>query len=154
MKEFHDLVQESWSTQNIADNPTELHLKLQNLRKAIINWKKERIGDINSQEETCKVSIFWLDKQKESRTLTSLEKLLMNELAERYKQIALIKETIWRRRAKRQWIAGGDKNTSYFHSVASVQKRQNIIHTLQKDQEMHHKHEGKAKKSYLNSFVI
>jgi hypothetical protein len=96
MKEFHDLVQESWCTQNIADNPTELHLKLQNLRKAIINWKKERIGDINSQEETYKVSLFWLDKQKESRTLTSLEKLLMNELAERYKQIALIKETIWR----------------------------------------------------------
>jgi hypothetical protein len=49
----------------------------------------ERIGDINNQEEICKITPPWLDKQSR-RTLTSPEKILM------------IKELIWRQRAKRQ----------------------------------------------------
>jgi hypothetical protein len=44
-------------------------------------------------------------------------------LKDRYQQIALIKEEIWRQRAKRQWIAEGDKNTKFFH-LANVQKQQ------------------------------
>jgi Reverse transcriptase (RNA-dependent DNA polymerase) len=94
--EFHELVHKFWSTQNIVRNLAELHLKLQNLRKEIVNWKKERIGDINSQEETCKQTLFWLDKQKEQRALTSLEKVLMHEIMKRYKKIAMTKAAIWR----------------------------------------------------------
>jgi hypothetical protein len=58
-------------------------------------------------------------------------------LKDRYQQIALIKEEIWRQRVKRQWIAEGDKNTNFFHLVANVQKQQNTIHTIQENDEMH-----------------
>jgi hypothetical protein len=34
------------------------------------------------------------------------------------------KESMWQRRAKRQWIKEGDKNTSIFHTMATIQKRQ------------------------------
>jgi hypothetical protein len=94
MQEFQDLVQEFWFSQNLAANPGDLHLKLQGLRKEIIKWKKEKIRDINSQEELYKITHFWLDMQKENRVLTSLESVLMNELIERYKNIAMIKKTI------------------------------------------------------------
>jgi hypothetical protein len=34
---------------------------------------------------------------------------MMNELIERYKNMAMIKEIIWRQRAKRQWFDEGIK---------------------------------------------
>jgi hypothetical protein len=110
MQEFQDLVQEFWSSQNLAANPGDLHLKLQALRKEIIKWKKEKIGDINSQEELYKITLSWLDIQKES----SLNMAMMNELIERYKNMAMIKEIIWRQRAKRQWFDEGIKIWNIF----------------------------------------
>jgi hypothetical protein len=89
------------------------------------------LGDINSQEEICKSVLAWLDKQQDIRQLSHLESLMKTLLTDKYKQIAKDKEMIWKQRAKRNWMKEGDKNTTYFHMVATVQKRQNIIHTFQ-----------------------
>jgi hypothetical protein len=63
----------------------------------------------------------------------------------RYMQIAQSKEMIWRQKAKRQWIREGDKNIIYFNTIATIQKRQNIIHTLKDSQGKHTDHNTKAK---------
>jgi hypothetical protein len=130
--DFIALVQNSWTQSATSRNPIELNNKLIKLRQKIITWKKEKLGDVNSQEEICKSVLAWLDKQQDMRQLSYLESLMKTLLIDRYQQIAKDKQ-----RAKRNWIKEGDKNTTYFHMVATFQKRQNMIHTLEEGQFIH-----------------
>jgi hypothetical protein len=66
------------------------------------------MGDVNSQEEVYKITLNWLDKQAECREITNLERLIKILLKQRYEEISIIKETMWRQRAKHQWIKEGD----------------------------------------------
>jgi hypothetical protein len=78
------------------------------------------LGDVNKQKDICKTTLAWLDKQAERRIISPLEQILKELIKVRYEEISTTKETIWRQRAKRQWIQLGDRNTSYFHKAASV----------------------------------
>ena len=49
--------------------------------------------------------------------------------------VLLDKESrMWRQRARTQWLAKGDKNTKYFHAVATQRKRKNFIKGIQDDE--------------------
>jgi hypothetical protein len=43
-------------------------------------------------------------------------------------------EVMWKQRAKRTWIKDGDKNTRFFHEIATNQKRANWIASLQEEE--------------------
>ncbi len=39
-------------------------------------------------------------------------------------------ETLWKTRAKQQWIKEGDGNTKFFHAIANGRRRANAIHEV------------------------
>lgn len=39
-------------------------------------------------------------------------------------------DTFWRQRSKVTWAREGDRNTSFFHSIATTRKEKNMIHGL------------------------
>ena len=43
------------------------------------------------------------------------------------------KEAFWKQRAKQHWLAEGDTNTRFFHSMASARQRRNRITRLKDD---------------------
>ena len=43
------------------------------------------------------------------------------------------KEAFWKQRAKQHWLAEGDTNTRFFHSMASARQRRNRITRLNDD---------------------
>lgn len=51
-------------------------------------------------------------------------------LIEELENILLQEELFWKQRSRDHWIALGDRNTSYFHSLASINKGKNKILTL------------------------
>lgn len=52
--------------------------------------------------------------------------------AARYKLGVLLlkEEDYWRQRAKVYWLQEGDRNTNFFHAMASQRKRRSVIHSL------------------------
>lgn len=56
---------------------------------------------------------------------------------------------MWRQRSRTQWVAKGDKNTKYFHGVATQRKRRNFIKVVRDVDEVWEFDEGVV----LNIFV-
>lgn len=52
---------------------------------------------------------------------------LFNEFA----VISRNEEITWRQRSRVQWLKHGDKNTKYFHTIATSHKRFNLIENLE-----------------------
>lgn len=47
-----------------------------------------------------------------------------------YVTITSLKEIKWKQKAKVQWLREGDKNTKFFHRIASSRRNTNFIHNL------------------------
>ncbi|XP_031124290.1 uncharacterized protein LOC116027001 [Ipomoea triloba] len=61
--------------------------------------------------------------------LVKLEKALIVE----YQEILNQEELLWYQRSHEDWIVSGDRNTSYYHTAATIRKSQNTIITLRDD---------------------
>lgn len=130
LSDFENLVNQTWTQIPTATDPKALHQKLTHIRKVIRAWKKERVGTLTSQKTISKEVIHWLDKHFEIRILTPLEKLTKSLIKDKFQQITILEEQMWKQQAKRQWIQEGDKNIIYFHAIASTQKQYNWISTI------------------------
>ncbi|XP_078169794.1 uncharacterized protein LOC144564134 [Carex rostrata] len=126
-KQLDEIVAQQWEAKGDANTPEQLQVKLQALQKAIKIWAAERVGSIKSQINVCREFLGWMDKAKETRNATPLEKFVTCQIKRRYTQLATLEEDIWRQRAKLRWELEGDKNTRYFHAFASNSKRNNTI---------------------------
>lgn len=122
---FKQLVHSVWQAEQTAEDPNQLSGKFKNLTKEIIIWKKEHVQAVKYQNQLCMDCIAWLTVQAELRNLTAEERLLKQYMVQRLNQIILLQEEKWRQRAKKSWVQLGDKNTKYFHHVATHKKRRN-----------------------------
>lgn len=71
--------------------------------------------------------VAWLHRQAEIRVLTDVEILLQRIMKTRHNQLVLDQEEKWRQRSKQTWVKAGDKNTRFFHQMASLRKRSNHV---------------------------
>lgn len=55
-------------------------------------------------------------------------------LQKRLERLLLQEEAHWQQRAKRHWLKGGDKNTSFFHQCTRDRKNRNLIDKLVDDE--------------------
>lgn len=78
----------------------------------------------------------WIGRVQEVRRITQLEKWVHLTLKRRYAQLSLLEEDIWRQRAKVKWEINGDRNTRYFHSLATSSKRTNMIQVIEHEGQM------------------
>jgi exonuclease III len=123
MTDFTSMVVTYWQQQSMAHNPNQLHKKLIGLRQRIIQWKRSNTTVWKKQMNTCLECLQWLDTQAEQRRLNAIERFLRPIFKERFQQLADQEEHRWKQRAKRDWIKLGDRNTRYFHQLASQQKK-------------------------------
>ncbi|WMV55130.1 hypothetical protein MTR67_048515, partial [Solanum verrucosum] len=73
-----------------------------------------------------------LEAIQEQRALTDDEALQKSNLAIEFEEVARNEEIAWRR-IKNTMVETGDKNTKYFHRIATAHKRVNSIDNLKVD---------------------
>ena len=64
----------------------------------------------------------------------------------------MFEEDIWKQRAKVRWELKGDRNTRYFHSLATASKRTNTINTVKYEGQEHKIQTAKAD-AFWNFYV-
>lgn len=86
------------------------------------SWSKEHFGSVKHQ--IAKKESLWKAEEAAARGGSyDVVIQLRREL-----NILLEKESqMWRQRSRLKWVAQGDKNTKYFHGVATQRKRKNFI---------------------------
>ena len=55
------------------------------------------------------------------------ESELKKEAKENYKKWAIMEETHWRQLSREIWLKEGDRNTGFFHRMASAHRRHNCM---------------------------
>ncbi|XP_028769504.1 uncharacterized protein LOC114726963 [Neltuma alba] len=96
-------------------------------------WDREVYGNINRKKDHLYRQLDDLNRKIAAIGWSEHLEKLRNELWMELEEILSQEEVMWIQFSRCKWYHHGDRNTRYFHSMASYRKRQNRIEALQLD---------------------
>lgn len=120
---YLNVIKKAWNSSENLPIPEKLKLVRTSLKK----WNQTEFGIIDSKIAEYEDVIQCLDNLAQTKQLDEKE---LNE--RRNAQIELWewlkrKESFWAQKFRAQWLKEGDKNTRFFHTIATIRKRKNSI---------------------------
>ncbi|KAG5585966.1 hypothetical protein H5410_046400 [Solanum commersonii] len=100
------------------------------LKVKMKEWSKENKGNWKQRKEDILSQIANWEIIQEHRMLTDDEILQKVNLAMEFEEIAKKEEIAWKQRSRVQWLKHGDKNTKFFHRIATSHKKFNTMEQL------------------------
>ncbi|KAH7865562.1 hypothetical protein Vadar_008272 [Vaccinium darrowii] len=125
------VIEDSWRiNQNHRRNAMRLCMKLKELKAILKTWAKDVLGNTQKRLEEVELELHKLDIQAEegnsSESIVALKKTLKEELWKLNRAI----ESMWLQKSRINWQLLGDKNTKFFHFMASARQRKNLLSSL------------------------
>ncbi|XP_028105624.1 uncharacterized protein LOC114304686 [Camellia sinensis] len=101
--------------------------KLNMLRSHLRVWNKDVFGNIDTQLKTAEEELHEWDLKVESRSLDEQDFKRRREVRSQVWQLSRSKKKLWHQKSRQKWAHSGDKNTRYFHIMASRRQRKNLL---------------------------
>ncbi|KAF6156182.1 hypothetical protein GIB67_007999 [Kingdonia uniflora] len=129
---FRDLVTCSWG-ESLWGDPIYLPMKkLQRLKAAIKVWRKENLGGLKSQLETCAAELENIQIQLDEKYSEDLMKEATNKQIF-FNSLLNLEDSICRQKAKASWLISGKRNTKYFHALHRIRSQKSLITKISLD---------------------
>ena len=125
-----DTVAKAWTYQTEGTPMFQATKKLRKCKKMLKKWSMDHFGNVKQQIKKTKEKL-WQAEVTSAREGNDEEvvrlKAELNRLCEK-------EEKMWHQRSRLQWIKSGDRNTQFFHGIATQRKQKHFIKGL-KDSE-------------------
>ncbi|GLT56367.1 hypothetical protein SLA2020_294110 [Shorea laevis] len=105
---------------------------INSVQERCLQWNKEVFGDLFRRKRHLKGRLAGIQNSihyPSSRFLQNLEYELLTE----YHRVLHLEELFWCQKSRVEWIASGDRNTSYYHATTVIRRSRNRISGLKID---------------------
>ena len=134
---FGPMVMEWWNSFVFEGNAGfTLHSKLRALKGKLKCWNHEVVGKIESKIDSLSKEIMQLTLREETSDLSEEDMARRRQAREDLDKYTLMEEIKWRQRSRINWLKAGDRNTKFFHCMATAKKRRNGLSHLMVDGNM------------------
>ncbi|MQM13776.1 hypothetical protein Taro_046703 [Colocasia esculenta] len=120
-----------WTGSRVVDvNPlTRLHVKLKEVKAFLKSWNKGVFGHVHQMVHLANDEVARLQQEFDSCSSAGNRSAL--SAANARLNLAMKREEIfWKQKARVDWLASGDRNTSFYHATVKCNRRKNYIHRL------------------------
>ena len=122
-----DMVNEAWNHDVRVQSMAMVQNKIRNCRKVLRNWSKDHFTNVTRELHKKKA---WL-KEAESLSRRGGDHTRAKALKHKVTLLYGREEKMWRQRSRNNWLRCGDRNTRFFHQLATQRRRRNFIESLQ-----------------------
>nr|CCA66180.1 hypothetical protein [Beta vulgaris subsp. vulgaris] len=123
------IVEASWS----SSPKISVVEKLKETKKRLKEWNLNEFGSIDANIRKLEDCIANFDKEADERELDKEELEKRREAQADLWKWMKRKEIYWAQRSRITWLKAGDKNTKFFHAIASNKKRKNMMACIETD---------------------
>ncbi|RVW88360.1 LINE-1 reverse transcriptase-like [Vitis vinifera] len=125
---FKELLREWWQGGERVERASfRMAAKMKEMKEKIKVWNRDVFGRVEVNKSLALRQIEFWDRVESGRDLSERETDLKNEAKENFKKWALLEEAHWRQMSRELWLREGDKNTGFFHKMASAHWRNNFL---------------------------
>ncbi|XP_050212856.1 uncharacterized protein LOC126664492 [Mercurialis annua] len=124
---FYNLILESWKAISINKPGADLVVKLRELRIIIKDWNKNVFGNLNTKFDKVQQDIHALEANMDEGPISELDSARWADLHSEFYDVSKNLESLWHQKSRLNWNLHGDKNTKFFHTIAAIHSRSNLI---------------------------
>ena len=117
---FPNVVKEAWN------NPSSVQQALSSFTNKARSWNKNHFGNLFHRKKRIQARL----KGIQNSLLISPNSFLVElkgKLRLEYAEVAKLEEEYWAMKARILWLVEGDRNTTFYHTLALVRRRHNRI---------------------------